>query len=98
MSGETISGELTLEDDKLSNSESQQEYFTVKQLSVYSKIGTKYLYNLIQMDSFPYLKLGSKIVVRRSDFDNWFDKRKNSDALIPKIRIRGSSKNSFSKQ
>lgn len=99
---DTSPGEFNVElkDDKLKNAaqtETQQEYFSVKELSEYSRIGTKHLYYLIQMASFPYLKIGSKIVVRRSDFDAFFDSKKNTDALIPKIRIQGRSEKFESK-
>lgn len=86
---------MELKDDQLKNAAqtgTQQEYLSVKELSKYSRIGTKHLYYLIQMASFPYLKVGSKIVVRRSDWDNFFEKWKNKDSEIPKIRIQGSSK------
>lgn len=91
---------MELKDDQLKNAEkteTEQVYMTVKELSTYSKIGMKHLYYLIQMASFPYLKIGSKIVVRRSDWDNFFEKWKNKDSLVPKIRIQGSSRGTPSK-
>jgi excisionase family DNA binding protein len=47
-----------------------QDYFTIKELSSYSRIGTKTLYELVNNREIEFVNIGRKIVIMRTDLRN----------------------------
>jgi excisionase family DNA binding protein len=54
----------------------EQDFFTIKELAEYSKIGSKTLYELVNNRELEFVKIGRKIVIKRTDFEKWFDQNK----------------------
>lgn len=57
------------------------DYFTVKELSVYSRIGVKTLYQEIQEKNLPHVRIGKRVIISKEDFATWF--RRNTNQPVP---------------
>lgn len=52
-----------------------RDYFTIKQLSQYSNIGTGTLYDAIRGREMKHFRIGNKIIIKKVDFEKWFDSK-----------------------
>ncbi len=53
----------------------QAEYFTMSELSEYSRVGICILYKAIRNREVAHMRLGRKVIVSKVDYDTWFKKQ-----------------------
>lgn len=57
-------------------SETNQEFFTVKTLAKYMQVSDQWVYERIQKNEIPFIKVGKFPRFRRVDIDAWLDSQK----------------------
>ncbi len=64
----------------------KDEYFDLKGLSVYSKLGVSTLRVYIGQNKLPHFRLKGKVLIKRSEFDGWMEElRRKEKANINQI-------------
>ena len=64
----------------------KDEYFDLKGLSLYSKLGVSTLRIYISQNKLPHFRLKGKILIKRSEFDGWMeDLRRKEKANIKQV-------------
>jgi hypothetical protein len=67
------------------------EYFDLKCLSTYSKLGVSTLRYHIRENDLPWFRIPGKkgntgkILIKRSEFDNWMERFRGNDCLDPDV-------------
>jgi len=69
-----------------------QDYFTIKELSEYSRLGVKKIKEAIDTRELPCAFPDTKAIISRKDFENWFNKQKTKpipefNAPAPKKKL-----------
>lgn len=73
------------------------EFFTIKELSKFSCIGTKTLYELVNNREIEFVNIGRKIVISRADFEKWFaEHKKRTIPARPRLPEHRNTKQMFS--
>jgi len=55
------------------------QYFHLRGLSVYSSMGIATLRDYLRAGDLPHFKLKGKLLIKRSDFDQWLEKYRSSN-------------------
>ena len=65
----------------------KDQYFDLKGLSVYSAVSVGSLRDYLKSGGLPFFKLRGKILIKRSEFDSWLEKkyRANKKQNLDKI-------------
>ena len=79
---------MIVPDDILEPMTLKEQYFDVKGLKAYSGMGETTLRGYIKSGELPAFRVGGKIFVRRSEFDQWIEQYRvpsSLDAIVDKV-------------
>lgn len=54
----------------------KDRYFDLRRLSVYSSLGVGTIRDYIREGTLPYFKIKGKILIRKSEFDEWMEEHR----------------------
>lgn len=61
--------------DGITNNTSEKRYYTVKELQEILGISRPTVYELLKMEVFSWVKIGTTYRISKNSFDKWFDEQ-----------------------
>ena len=57
-----------------------EKIYTVPEVARYLKMSPSKVYNLVQTNEIPHLKIGRNVRIKQSDLDRWLDEQTRPDS------------------
>ena len=57
-----------------------EKIYTVPEVARYLKLSQSKVYNLVQRNEIPHIKIGRNVRIKESDLDRWLDEQTRPDS------------------